>query len=121
MLVNLPLPYELKKKSNFDEHKPEISLLKKGNFIKQHNFPQMLPASWNRIYIGGRQAGRGCSYSIAGPSLDGRHYRHVPTFKFGNPREFQLKFAEKKLNVFHNHKKTETQVSVLICSFFLTL
>ena len=51
--------YELKKKSNFDEHKPEISLLKKGNFIKQHNFPQMLPASWNRIYIGGRQAGRG--------------------------------------------------------------
>ena len=49
MLVNLPLPHELKKKSNFDEHKPEISLLKKGNFIKQHNFPQMLPASWNRI------------------------------------------------------------------------
>ena len=55
MLVNLPLPHELKKKSNFDEHKPEISLLKKGNFIKQHNFPQMLPASWNRIEEGGKQ------------------------------------------------------------------
>ena len=22
-------------------------MLKKGNFIKRHNFPQMLPASWH--------------------------------------------------------------------------